>query len=415
MIERGDELTIGGVAPSDLIEDHGTPLFVYDAGVIETRYGALVDAFERAGIDIDVRYAMKANTNPTIVERLVDLGAGLDCASRLEVNLAVSLVDPERVLYTAPYNRGSELRHAVDQGVTINLDGPYLLEHLEVLPRELCFRIDPGMGQGAHGLAFGGGETKFGINADDAIDAYATAADRGVESFGIHMMPGSGVLDPAYFEAVTAELLDIADDIASTLDITFSFIDLGGGLGIPYRPDDKPLDLDAVAGGVADVFEEKLPDASFGEPQVIIEPGRYLVGESGVLLTSVTGVKQKGSKTFVGVDTGMHHLLRPMLLDAYHEIVHAERPAEDPTVTADVVGPVCSTVDTLGVDRSLPAVGTGEPLAIMDVGAYGYTMSSQFNTRLRPPEILTEAGEQRVIREGERGGDLFRGTTYNPS
>lgn len=415
MIEREDVVSIGGLDLEALADAYGTPLYVYDASMIASNYERLQHAFAEAGLPVSIHYAMKANTNPAIVELLGDLGAGFDCASLAELTLALECVDPADVLFTAPYTPAVELQRAVDAGVCVNLDGAYLLGQLQHLPERLSFRIDPGHGPTTAGLGFAGSAAKFGIDEELAITAYQAAADRGVKSFGIHMMPGSGVLDPAYFERVTDALFRLAASITDRVDITFDFIDIGGGFGIPYRPDQSPLAIDTVARGVADRFDAHLETGSGSRPDLVVEPGRYLVGNAGVLVTEVTGIKHKVDHTFVGVDTGMHHMLRPMLLDAYHEIIPVTAPERDPVMEADVVGPICSTVDTLASERPLPELSVGDRLAVMDVGAYGYVMGSHFNSRPRPAEILVDDGSAAVIRERETTADIFAGTDWSPS
>ncbi|MFB6185633.1 MAG: hypothetical protein ABEI86_02045, partial [Halobacteriaceae archaeon] len=191
------------------------------------------------------------------------------------------------------------------------------------MPNEICFRIDPGIGKGEYGLAFGGGDTKFGIPETQAIDVYKRAKNRGASRFGIHMMTGSNIRDPHYFGEITEKLVTIAGSLSEELNLDFDFIDIGGGLGIPYEPQDQELDIEQTANIVTEALSRGKQKYDIGDPQLWIEPGRYLVAQAGVLLTTVTGVKEKGGTVYVGIDTGMHHNIRPMLLDGYHEIVVA--------------------------------------------------------------------------------------------
>jgi diaminopimelate decarboxylase len=408
MIERNNELAIGGVPAGELAAAYETPVYVYDAATIRDRYNTVVDAFDSHVDDFHLHYAVKANSNPAVLDLLHAEGAGFDCSSPAEIRAAREVgAAPEDILYTSAYTREDELAYAIDEGVAVNLDGPYLLDNGPAAPDALSFRVNPGIGDGDHGLVFAGEDAKFGTDEASIVDAYREAQEQyDIDSFGIHMMTGSNNRDPAYFEQVTETLLDIAADVSAETGIAFDFVDIGGGLGIPYEPDDEPLDIMETADRVTTAFEEGKEGYDIGEPELWMEPGRYLVGEAGVLLSRVTGVKESG-KMFIGVDTGYHHMSRPMLLDAYHEIVVANDLAREPTGEKDVVGPICSNVDVLAEDRSLPDVERGDLLGVMNTGAYGYVMASNFNTRGRPPEVLIDAGEPALVRERESWTDIF--------
>ena len=405
----GDELEIGGIEAEEIAESFDTPVFVYDAEKIRKQYRMLDEVFSSRYDDFRINFAVKSNFNPEIARVLVEEGAGLDCAAKSEILLAKK-IGADEIMYTAPYNREDEIEYAIQHGATVNLDSIFLLEKIDEMPEQICFRIDPGMGEGDHGLVFGGGDTKFGIPEERAVEAYRKAKERGVERFGIHMMTGSNVRDPEYFGQVTEKLLEIAGRIAEELDIEFEFVDIGGGFGVPYRPDQEKLDVEEAAENVTERFTDGLEKYDIGSPKLMIEPGRFLVAQSGHLLSRVTGVKEKGGTEFVGIDTGMHHNLRPMLLDAYHEILPAKDPERPADGEKDVVGPVCSSVDVMAEDRALPEMEEGDILSIEDVGAYGFTMASHWNSRPLPAEILVEDGEAEVIREREGIRDVFHGT-----
>ncbi|MFB6144849.1 MAG: diaminopimelate decarboxylase [Candidatus Nanohaloarchaea archaeon] len=408
MIKRNEELEIGNLSASEIIEEHGTPLFVYDKQKIIDQFRRLDDAFSSLYNNFSISYAVKANHNPDVVETLLEEGANLDTASRSELLLADKMgVDPDNILYTAPYNKEEEIHYAVEQGVTINLDSVSLLEKMDEVPEELSFRVDPGIGKGDFDLVFAGG-TKFGVPEERVVEAYKKAKEMGVERFGLHMMTGSNVRDPEYFGEITDKLMKIAGEVSERLDIEFEFIDIGGGLGIPYRPEEEELNVDETAKNAVKAFKEGIEKYDLGHPELKIEPGRFLVAESGVLLTQVTGVKEK-EKTFVGCDTGMHQMIRPMLYNAHHEILLAndlERPNES---EKDIVGCVCEN-DYLARDRPFPNVESGDLLAIMNSGAYGFVMASNWNSRPLPAEIMVEDGEARIIRERQDLEDVFHGT-----
>jgi len=404
----GEKLEIGGIKADELAEKFETPLYVYDAEKIREQYRKLENAFKSQYDNFQINYAVKANSNPAIAEILVDEGAGLDCASQAELQLAEYLdVGSEDKLYTAPFNRKEDLEFAVEQEATVNLDSVELLEKLSEMPERIAFRIDPGIGRGDFGLVLGGG-SKFGISKEEAVKGYRKAKENGVERFGVHMMTGSNVTDPEYFGEITERLLRIAGEIAEEVEIEFEFIDIGGGLGIPYRPEDEELDVEAAAENTVTAFREGLEKHEVGEPELWVEPGRFLVAESGVLLTQVTGVKQK-DKAYIGTDTGMHQMIRPMLYDAYHEIKLASDLNREVTGEKDVVGCVCEN-DFLARDRKLPDIETGELLAVMNAGAYGFVMASNWNSRPLPQEILVEDSESEVIREKQDRQEVFHGT-----
>ncbi len=402
-------LEIGGITAEKLVDNHGTPLFVYDAEKIREQYQKLENAFSTRYKNFGISFAVKSNFNPEIVKILTNEGAGLDCASKAEIMLAEKL-EAKEVMYTAPYNRKDELQYAVDKGATVNLDALFLLDKLNKLPNEICFRIDPGLGKGDHGLVFGGGDTKFGVPKDKALEAYRKAQEKGIEKFGIHMMTGSNIRNPEYFGQITEKLLEITAVIAEELNIEFEFVDIGGGLGVPYKPEDENLDIEEVAEQVTKKFREGVSQNNIGNPQLRIEPGRFLVAQSGRLLTRVTGIKNKNGTEYVGIDTGMHHNIRPMLLNAYHHIIVANNINRPLGSAKTVVGPVCSSTDVMAEDRILPKIKQGDILSIEDVGAYGFTMASHWNSRPLPAEILVENGEDKVIREREELTDIFHGT-----
>lgn len=402
-------LTINGVKTDELVENYDTPIYVYDFDKIKSQYRKLENAYSKKHDNFSLKYAVKSNFNPEIVQTLVDEGATLDCASKAEIKLAKEL-GVDEILYTAPYNRKDELEYALEQGATLNLDSIFLLEKLDKIPEEICFRIDPGIGKGDFGLVLGGGDNKFGIPEERAVKAYRKAKEKGVEKFGIHMMTGSNVKDPEYFGQITEKLLEIAGHISEELDIEFEFVDIGGGLGVAYEPSEEPLDVEKTAENVTEKFKEGVKKHDIGNPELLMEPGRYYVAEAGTLLTKVTGVKEKGGTEFVGIDTGMHHNIRPMLLDAYHEIELANDLEREIEGEKNVVGPVCSTTDVMAENRELPKIERGDILAIRDIGAYGFTMASHWNSRPLPTEVKLMSGKHEVIREKEEISCILHGT-----
>jgi diaminopimelate decarboxylase len=412
-------LYIDGVSSVELASRFGTPLYVYCRRRIRDNYRRIHGAFAGRRANVAANYAVKANNNLSVLDILRREGAGADCAGPAEILLAKTAgFPPDRILYSGNYNSDEELRYGLDSGAIINLDDGPLLERLLRFgtPRALCFRINPGFGKGKYpGVVTAGPDAKFGMREREALKAYRLARDVGIERLGVHMMAGSNVLETPYWAAITDRLTGIAARIAKALRIQLDFIDLGGGFGVPEKIGEKPLPIQAVAAKVVDAYERKLATApDIGDPTLVIEPGRYVVSDAGVLLTSVTHVKTS-AKRFVGCDAGMNTLLRPALYGAYHEILPATKMDAKKSLRANVTGPICENTDIQGKDRRLPRLGPGDLLAFLNCGAYGYTMASRYNSRPLPAEVLIEDGRARLIRERETVEDLLSGQAPPPA
>ncbi|HEV2166045.1 MAG TPA: diaminopimelate decarboxylase, partial [Thermoplasmata archaeon] len=317
-------------------------------------------------------------------------------------------VPREATLYTGAYPSDEELAYALEAGVPINLDDLALFPRLRRLglPNTLSFRVNPGRTEsGPEGLKFAGRGAKFGIPLARAIEGLRLAKRAGVPRFGLHTMPGSNVLNPSHFGLVGRFLGRAYRRVERELDVRLDFMDAGGGFGVPYRPREPSLDLGKVARGLASGLLEGLgAPAPTKLPVLCNEPGRYLVADSTVLLTRVTHVKE-GRPLLVGVDAGMQTLLRPALYGAYHP-VHPVGTSRAPFRTTSLVGPVCENTDVLAADRRLREPGIGDLFAFGNAGAYGFSMSSQYNTRPRPAEVLISEGRPIVIRSAESFDDL---------
>jgi diaminopimelate decarboxylase len=263
------------------------------------------------------------------------------------------------------------------------------------------------VGAGHHEHCITGGEmSKFGVMEKEAVEVYKMAQEMGFQPVGIHTHIGSGILDPEPFKLAVQTLMDIAGQIVQNTDVEFEFIDFGGGLGIPYTPAEHPLDLDKFAREIVDLFKEKLGYYGMGKPTMCIEPGRYIVGDASYLLARVNTVKQSYRK-FVGVDAGFNTLLRPSMYGSYHHIVVANKPQVKSTAAIDIAGNVCESGDLFARDRPMPEMEEGDLIAIMNAGAYAFSMSSQYNSRPRPAEVLVREGEADLVRERETFADLL--------
>jgi bifunctional diaminopimelate decarboxylase / aspartate kinase len=360
----------------------GTPRYVYHLPTVRERARQLT-----ALSAVDRRfYALKANPHPAVLAALEQEGFGFECVSRGELQHLFAVLpqlDPRRVLFTPSFAPVAEYSDALERGVHVTVDNAALLRaYPDVFRgRDLILRIDPGFGQGHHEkVRTGGREAKFGLAIDGLPDLLAAARDAAVRIVGLHSHIGSGIVDPEHWRTVYAQLAALADGIG-----TIESIDVGGGLGVAYEPDSESLDLDAYGAVLAAM------KAAFPQYQLWIEPGRFLVAESGVLLLGVTQVVEKAGVRRVGADGGMNALLRPALYGAWHDILNLSRLDDPPGPAAEVVGPICETGDVLGRRRPLPAATTaGDVLLVSHAGAYGAVMANRYNLRELPAEEILD-------------------------
>ena len=410
---RNGQLFIDGVSVQTLAEKFDTPLYVISERRIRNNYQRLQKALTRNYEKTRIYYAMKANSNLAVLKTLEKEGANVDAVSPGEVFMALtSGFTPERILFTGTSVRNDELKFLVDSNVTINVDSQSQLERLLriAVPKTLSVRINPEIGAGHHEHCITAGkQSKFGIWEEDAPIVYEKAKRAGVEKFGIHMHVGSGILDVKPFLAALEKLLSTAKMVHEKIGVNFEFIDVGGGIGVPYKPEDKTLDLQVYSDKVLALFKNKLDQYGLGGPTFCVEPGRYLVADASILLTTVNTVKTTPYKKFIGVDAGFSTLVRPTMYGSYHPIVIANKLGATEEVKYDVAGPICESGDLLAKDRRLPKVEEGDLLAVLNAGAYGFSMSSQYNARPRAAEVLVREGKFKLVREREQLDDLMRG------
>jgi diaminopimelate decarboxylase len=386
-----------------LADEHATPLYVVDLDRVAANYERLRAAFP----DATIHYAAKANAGRAVLERLASEGAGVECASAGEVVRALEAgFAGADVLYTAVNPPDDDLdivvaRTEEDPGLTITAGARDTIDRLDERGYDgrLAVRVHPGVGAGHGEEVATGGDASFGIPAADVPDVLEDAADRGFDVVGVHAHTGSGLTneDREAHQAVVDALANVVEE--TTVDL--EFVDVGGGFGVPYVPDEPPLDLEPIA----DATRETL---SHLDVDLHVEPGRYLVADAGVLLTSVNTVKPAGADAvFAGVDAGMTTLLRPALYDSYHHVRNLAPDAadrEESSVT--VVGPVCESTDVLARDRRLPTPAREDVLAIGNAGAYGIEMANQYTSRPRPAVVALEDGDARVVRRRETIADV---------
>lgn len=405
-------LEIGGADALELAQEYGTPLYVLDEMRIRDNYQRVQRAFSSEYSDFQIFYAAKANTNLAVMRILEQEGSGIDAVSPGEIYTALLAgFQPERILFTGNNVTTEELKFALNSGVRINLDSVSMLERLAKLPgsegTKISFRVNPMVGAGHHEHCITGGElSKFGIMEQEAVEVYQKAQKLGFVPVGIHTHIGSGILDPEPFKLAVQVLMDIAGGVHQDAGVEFEFIDFGGGLGIPYSPEEPVLDIEKFAGEIVALYNDKLSQYGIGNPTMCIEPGRYIVGDASYLLTRVNTVKQSYRK-FIGVDAGFNTLLRPTMYGSYHHILVADKPEAEATQNIDVAGNICESGDLFARDRPLPEIKEGDVLAIMNAGAYAFSMGSQYNSRPLPAEVIVHEGKSDVIRERETYADLL--------
>ncbi len=413
--ERG-HLMLGGADLVELAEKFGTPLYVYDEQRIRQRYREFCDAFSSYG-DVLICYACKANTSLAVLHILRGEGAGADIVSEGELYLALKAgFPPEKIIFTGNNKTDRELERAVEAGVVINLDSLHELSRLEEIVEKsgaearVSFRVNPEVSPETHPhLATGLRESKFGIHEQDVLKAYERAMRCSrLEVVGIHMHIGSQITKAEPFLEAAGRLLDIAGRLKKQLDLELEFVDLGGGVGIRYSAEQPYITPAQLAEALLPVVEDKLAEHSLSRPKLIFEPGRYIVGDAGVMLTRVYTIKETPYKKFVGCDAGFNLLVRPVMYGSYHEVVVANKASHAPVEEVTVAGNLCESGDLLAKDRMLPKIEKGDVLAFLDAGAYGFVMSSQYNSRPRCAEVLVNRGRAELIRYAEDFEDLVQ-------
>jgi len=369
--------TLLGVA-----ERFGTPTYVYAETAVRAQIARLRTLTD--GLPADLLYALKANACPAILRLLRDEGFGLDAVSPGELLLAQRLeFDAARILFSPNMMGDDEMHAAQAAAVLLNVGELSRLERFgTVYPgADVCVRLNPGGGAGHHAHVVTAGErTKFGVPLTQLGEVKRIAAQHGLRIVGLHQHIGSGILDPALFRAPLDALLDVAGVFPD-----LRFLNVGGGLGVPYAPDEAPLDAAAFRTHVVAPLAAFC--ASHPGVRVRFEPGRFLVAHAGVLLTRVTAVKEGGERVFAGTDSGMNHLVRPAVYDAYHKIANLSRP-DGPARPYTVTGNICETGDVFAEHRPVAEIREGDVLGLLDAGAYGMAMASTYNLRALPAEVF---------------------------
>ena len=401
-----DTLFLEDIPVETLMQEYGSPLYVYEESILRSQFRQLSSGFPEGLLEI--HYSMKANSNPSLLKILREEGSSIDAVSEFEVRLALkSGFEPQQIIFTGNNNSLAEIEYCVEQEVPVNLGSLVLLEKFgQLFPQtSVSVRINPGIGAGHHVHCITGGpDSKFGIYHDQIDAALALATKYKLILNGVHSHIGTGIYSAEPMLEAMEMILAVAEKFPD-----LEFIDFGGGFGIPYRPEQQALDMKDLSQKMTRRFTE-FRQCYGREISMKIEPGKLLVGPAGILLTTVTNITDTPKYRFVGVDSGFNHLLRPTLYGSYHNILNASRySGEEEDVV--VVGYICESGDIFSrsgdeIKRKLPSPVIGERLAFLDAGAYGFSMSSQYNSRPRPAEVLVHQGQSRLIRRAETFEDL---------
>lgn len=387
--------------------EFGTPLYVYHAERIKKQFETISSAF--SGMDARFFYASKALTNLNILRYIRDMGCNIDCSSINEVKLAVHAGFPtDRILYTSNGISFEEICEAAESGVHINIDS---LVNLEKFGKKfgsgypVGVRIRPNIMAGGNlKISTGHEGSKFGIPVHQLDKIEAIIAQTGLQIRALHIHTGSDIQEAEVFIKGIEVLFELIPHFPH-----LEVIDLGGGFKVPYKPGDKGTDIHSIAKEIAETFAAH-PTASGKKFQLWFEPGKYLVSESGFLLAEVTVMKDTGAVQFASVNTGLNHLIRPMMYDAYHHIINLSNPEGSPGKYT-VTGNICET-DTFAADRMISEIREGDILAFLNAGAYGFEMASNYNARFKPAEVLFRNGKASLIRKRDTFQDLLRNQVY---
>jgi diaminopimelate decarboxylase len=393
-----------------LARRYPTPFYIYTEREMLENVAALKGAFAwNAGFR--EYFAVKAAPNPFLLKILHAQGLGMDCSSLAELELSDHVgVRGESIMFTSNNTQAYEYVRARELGAIINLDDQTHIEYLAqhaTFPELISFRLNPGDSLSGSEIIGKPQEAKFGLKRDQLVAAYRKARDLGARRFGLHTMPISNELNRSYFVKTVAMLLDVVRELHDTLGISIEFINMGGGIGIPYRPEQAAIDIQALGREIQSCFHEGLAGLELAEPKLFMECGRYITGPYGYLVTRVIHTKDT-FRRYIGVDATMANLMRPGMYGSYHHITVAGKESAPADQIVDVVGSLCENNDKFAIQRALPAVEVGDLVIIHDAGAHGHAMGFSYNGKLRSAELLLRADNSVVsIRRAETLDDHF--------
>jgi diaminopimelate decarboxylase len=387
-----------------------TPFHVYDERGIRENARRLKRAFAW-NPGFKEYFAVKACPNPFLMKIVREEGFGMDCSSLPELLLSESIGSVgEEIMFTSNDTPADEFVKAKALGAIINLDDLShiaFLEHAAGIPERVCFRYNPGPLKGGNAIIGNPEQAKYGFTREQLFEGYRLLKDKGVKHFGLHTMVASNELNPQYFIDTAEILFQLAAEISKEVGITFEFINVGGGIGIPYKPEQVAVDLEFVGEGMRQAYQKYILDAGHPPLKLYMECGRMVTGPYGFLVSRVRHIK-KTYKTYAGLDACMANLMRPALYGAYHHISVPAKAGQPCTAMYDVTGSLCENNDKFAVDRMLPELAPGDLVVIHDAGAHGHAMGFQYNGKLRSAEILVrEDGSTVQIRRAETVNDYF--------
>ena len=394
-----------------IIKQFPTPFHIYDEKAMVEYAQKFTKAFSW-NPGFKEFYAIKAAPNPYLMKTLRKQGFGIDCSSMAELVLAEKLgMRGEEIMFTSNDTPASEFKKACELGAVINLDDishiGFLEEHAG-LPDLISFRYNPGNLKQGNLIIGHPEEAKYGFTREQMFEGYKILRDKGVKRFGIHTMVASNELDPNYFVETAEILFELITEISQELGIFIEFANLGGGIGIPYKPEQEAVDLEVMSSGIKRMYQKYIAENELGPLKIYFESGRAITGPYGYLVSRVEHLKST-YKEFVGLDACMVNLMRPALYGAYHHITVVGKENDAKTKTYDVTGSLCENNDKFAIDRQMPEVERGDLIVIHDTGAHGHAMGFNYNSKLRSAELLLRTnGDVVEIRKAETIEDLFR-------
>ncbi|MCF7934313.1 MAG: diaminopimelate decarboxylase [Spirochaetia bacterium] len=394
-----------------------TPFHIYDEAAIRAKARTFTEAFAWAPGFMNY-FAVKACPNPAIMSILREEGFGADCSSLPELLLSEQVgLTGEQIMFTSNDTPAEEFAQAYRLGAVINLDDITHIKTMEEscgIPELICFRYNPGDARTGNAIIGHPAEAKYGLTGDQIVSAYKIMKDKGVKRFGLHTMVASNELNGAYFVETARMLFELSIRIKEEAGVRLEFINMGGGIGIPYRPEETAVDLQQVSEGMKELYEQMIVPAGLDPLRIVFECGRMITGPYGYLVSQVRHVTQK-YKQYAGLDSCMTDLMRPALYGAYHHITVLGKESLPCTQSYDVTGSLCENNDKFAIDRSLPEIEEGDYVVIHDAGAHGYAMGFNYNGKLRSAELLlAEDGSVKLIRRAETIEDLFATLDFSP-
>ncbi len=407
---KGKEIPFTKEQIEKVIEQHPTPFHIYDEKKMKEYAKYFVDSFSW-NEGFKEYYAIKAAPNPYLMKILRGQGFGIDCSSLAELVIAEQVgMRGEEIMFTSNDTPDYEYKKAIELGAIINLDDISHIDYLEKhagIPDLVCFRYNPGALKGGNIIIGNPEDSKYGFTREQLVEGYKRLKQKGVKRFGIHTMVASNELDPDYFIETAEIVFDTIVDISKEIGIHFEFANLGGGIGIPYKNEHKPVDLQKVSAGIKNLFDKMIVGNGLDPLKIFFESGRAITGPFGFMVSKVLHLKETYKK-YVGLDASMANLMRPALYGAYHHITVLGKENETHNMLYDVTGSLCENNDKFAINRLMPKIDVDDIIVIHDTGAHGHSMGFNYNGKLRSAELLLrEDGSVKEIRRAETLEDLF--------